>query len=166
LVRAEQRDPLSNEPRVLVSLHPAEQQMLVNLRQSVRHALTHPQESEKILARLFPITHREDPDEEREHRRLLGESMLESRLEALDRFEATLHRATPKSGQFHVELSMAEVDLWLHVVNDMRLLLATELNIRDNNWLEQGVEDLADLMKFHFLAALSGMQEALLQALR
>lgn len=132
----------------------------------LREVLLDPESAPRVIDRLFPPAH-EDAMEDAEHRRLLGRSLYHERLEALERYESSFQGAEldPLTDFHELTLGAAELDVWLHVLNDLRLLIATELDIRDNDWFEQGPRNSEDAIRFQLLASLSAVQEILLAAL-
>jgi hypothetical protein len=152
----------SRDLRLFLQLEVDEMKLLKSLRQRLRHLLLDPNRAPKVIDRLFPASHLKDAKAEAEHRRLVGETMFERRLEALDRFEETLKRADRHR---RLELSAAEADLWLHVLNDIRLVLGTELDIRDNDWRRHPPRSRAEAQSYAFLIKMTILQETMLEAL-
>jgi len=70
--------------------------------------------------RLFPPAHQHDPDAEADYRSLVGEDLLDGHRSALATVRETLDAQTLDAGQ---------VAAWLGVVNDLRLVLGTELGV-------------------------------------
>src|SRR3954454_14305234 len=70
--------------------------------------------------RLFPPAHQHDPDAEAEYRSLVGEDLLDGRRRALAVVRETLDTST---------LDAAQLASWLGVVNDLRLVLGTEMGV-------------------------------------
>jgi hypothetical protein len=75
---------------------------------------------EPDLVRLFPPAYADDPEEEREYRRLMRAELRGGKEEALRVFAATLGRD---------ELTDQELEVWLRVLNDLRLVLGTRLDV-------------------------------------
>jgi hypothetical protein len=155
----------AEQPVIHLLLSAGEFELLRSLPGRMRDVLLHPERNAKIIARLFPVTHAQDPRIEAEHRRLLGLSLYDRRMEALERFGETLERAQPMPPLVAIQLDEADVDLWLHVVNDVRLMLGLELGIEENGWWS-GPEPEGPAGESHrALIALSGIQGLLLEAL-
>jgi hypothetical protein len=74
------------------------------------------------LIRLFPPAYAEDEGDEREYRRLTHGELLDGKREALRLFAATLERE---------ELTEEELEAWLRVLNDLRLVLGTRLDVTE-----------------------------------
>ena len=148
-----------------LELQDLEIELMAAIPRQLRDVLLDPDRAPKVIDRLFPPTHR-NPAEEEEHRRLLGSSLLHQRLEVLERFEQRLREGEDAEDGTRLRLSAGDVDLFLQVVNDMRLLLGVELNVCDNDWFERGPQTSAQEVQFQFLAFLSALQESLLQAMQ
>ena len=76
------------------------------------------------LRRLFPTAHPDDPDAEADYRTLMRDQLLAARLDALDAVEETLDAE---------QLADDEVDLWMGVVNDLRLTIGTSLDVGEDD---------------------------------
>jgi hypothetical protein len=77
-----------------------------------------------VLRRLFPPAHT-DEGEQRAYEELVGNTLLESKREALQRVEGDLG----SSGQVQAELDAEALDTWLRVLNDLRLAIGTRLDV-------------------------------------
>jgi hypothetical protein len=152
------------EPRWLVRLDAFEHQALATAPERLRALLLDPSKAGRVVDRLFPPAHSGDPKLESEHRELIGHSLYEERIAALREFQATLERHTGLGRSGGPRLSRSEVRLWLHVINDLRLLIATELDITDNEWSERGPSKPEDAFDFELLLVLTGLQSDLLEA--
>jgi len=142
-----------------VALLPMEAEILLGLPARLRRLIEDPDFTNRVVRRLFPPTYA-DPRLETEHQRLVGDDITQRKLEGLSAFEKTLKRC--KQGPVHVEIAIeeAEFDLWLAFVNDMRLLIATELDIQDDSWQTDFDPDdprAGDLALLHYLTWLEGM---------
>jgi hypothetical protein len=76
------------------------------------------------LRRLYPTAYPDDPALDSEYQQLVRDQLLEQRLEHLDEVEATLDRE---------QLSEAEAIAWLTVLNDVRLVLGTNLDVSEDD---------------------------------
>jgi hypothetical protein len=76
------------------------------------------------VERLFPPAYPDDPDHEEEYRRMVGEQLLEGRRAALEVVEATLNSRTLDEDQLRA---------WLGVLNDLRLVLGTRLEVTEDD---------------------------------
>jgi hypothetical protein len=84
-------------------------------------------------ARLFPRAYL-DPtaeSEEAEWQALVGPSLLRERLDALALITVTLDRATSEGDWWQIDLTPEEVQAWLGVLNDTRLVLGTRLGVTE-----------------------------------
>ncbi len=107
------------------------------------------------LARLFPTAYAEDPEDEREYQLLVRDELLAGRREALRVFTATLERET---------LTEEEIEAWLRVLNDLRLVLGTRLDVREETLvrpLDPGDPDAPELALYAYL---SWLQEQAVEA--
>jgi len=151
-----------DDPLFEVLLDPDEHALLYAIPDRLRRILTDPETSPKVVDRLFPPAHR-DPGQQEEHRVLIGKSLYEERLSSLRTFKDTLHRARGKPFKI-VKLDAEGARLWLHVVNDFRLLLATSLGIEDNDWHDHAPDDPDAYQDFALLEHLTHLQQTLLDA--
>ena len=120
------------------------------LRERVEDEPDHPD-----LKRLFPPAHADDAEAEAEYRRLVGRQLDDGRANRLDTFTATIDRET---------LSTAEAEAWLSVLNDLRLVLGTRLDVREElDWnVDPSDPRAAELAVYAYL---SWLQEQLVEAL-
>jgi Domain of unknown function (DUF2017) len=107
------------------------------------------------LRRLFPPAHAEDPDAEAEYRRLVGSQLDAGRQRAVATVEATLARET---------LSADEAEAWLRVLNDLRLVLGTRLEVTEEMDFDLDPND-PEAAELAVYAYLSWLQEQLVEAL-
>ncbi|MEO1062633.1 MAG: DUF2017 family protein [Actinomycetota bacterium] len=84
------------------------------------------------LRRLFPTAHPDDPEAESDYQRLMRDQLLARRLDALDAVEATLSAE---------RLDDESVDLWMGVVNDLRLTIGTVLDVSEDDDVELDPDD-------------------------
>src|SRR5436190_14016193 len=77
------------------------------------------------LRRLFPPAYDDEADET-EYRRLMGDELLGGRRRALQLLEETAD---------HDRLSAEEAQAWLTALNDLRLVLGTRLDVREETLL-------------------------------
>jgi Domain of unknown function (DUF2017) len=107
------------------------------------------------LERLFPPAY-DDADSEAEYRRLVRDELLDGRRRALETLEETLDRD---------RLSPDQAQAWLTALNDLRLVLGTRLDVREDELLER--VDPADprAPALSLYAYLSWLQEQLVEAL-
>jgi hypothetical protein len=75
------------------------------------------------LARLFPPAYHEDPERDAEYRRLMREELVNRRLESLATVEATIDAE---------EVTEEQLMAWLKVINDLRLVIGTQLDVTED----------------------------------
>ena len=136
---------------------------LHRLPRRLRSLLEDPNFSDRIVRRLFPIAY-EDAEREAEYRNLLGDDFRQRKLESLQVFEDILGNCRLNLHQAKMTIAADHFHACLRVVNDMRLLLGTEVDIREDIWEKEidPDEPLSEsLLLLHFL---SYFEESLLQA--
>jgi hypothetical protein len=107
------------------------------------------------LRRLFPPAYDEAEDEQG-YRELMGGELLGGRLAALELVTQTLDQEW---------LSAEQADAWLRALNDLRLVLGTRLDVREDTFAEQLRQDDPRAPALAVYAYLSWMQEQLIEAL-
>ena len=164
-LRSEAPDPTSGEPRWTLVLGGVEASVVRSLPERLERLLGDPSANAAIIGRLFPASY-DDPHEERAARQLLGESLLAERRELLASVREGLGRGKVRNGGLSLPLGPADMDLWMRFVNDLRLMLATELGVEAN--LDAAPSSLAgpDGPRWALLEYLGGFQALLLTALR
>ena len=111
--------------RFSVRLGETERTLLVELcRQSRALLETEDPSSDPAVARLFPAAYQDDPLRNLEYETNLGGAPRTGKLEALDTVERTAHAP---------ELSEEEFLSWMGVVNDLRLVLGTRVEIAEES---------------------------------
>ena len=121
----------------------------------IRDAFAHLRErlqgdlDDPALERLFPPAYENAPEDEAEYELLAG------RMESLRLLEETLDETT---------IDQAQAGVWLGAMNDLRLLLGTELDVREDTF--DHPLDRADPMvrELALYAYLSWLQELLVEA--
>jgi hypothetical protein len=124
--------------------------LCAQLRERVDDEPDHPD-----LRRLFPPAHAEDPEAEAEYRHLVGSQLDAGRERALATVEATIGNGT---------LDADEAESWLTVLNDLRLVIGTRLDVtEDLDWnLDPNDPRTPELGVYGYL---SWLQEQLVEAL-
>jgi hypothetical protein len=87
----------------------------------------------ELTARLFPVVHPDDPDQEAEYQRWMRPELVESKLTAI----GTVDRALAGDGR----LDESGMVAFMQAVNSVRLVLGTMLGLTDD---DQPDEDDAD----------------------
>ena len=117
---------------LVVSLAEEELGLLRSLPEQLRQVFES-EEEDPARERLFPRAYL-DPtaeSEEAEWQALVHPSLLRERLEALQLINATLGRASVDGDWWQIALTPDEVQAWLGVLNDTRLVLGTRLGVTD-----------------------------------
>ncbi|MEX2621752.1 MAG: DUF2017 family protein [Egibacteraceae bacterium] len=147
---------------VRVRLTAKERSLLQSLPGQLRPLLAGDAGDVGIRRRLFPHGY-DDAQQEAEYRDLVGESLVEERLERLEAFAATLDGGQGGRWSWTVELSPDDAHAWLSALNDARLTLGVLLGITDESQWERGPEqDNPSAVALYYLGWL---QEQLLGAL-
>ena len=107
------------------------------------------------LRRLFPPAY-DEKDDERAYRELMGGELLDGRRAALDVVAKTVD---------HERLSAEEADSWLRALNDLRLVLGTRLDVKEDRFAEELRRDDPRAPALAVYGYLSWMQEQLIEAL-
>jgi hypothetical protein len=112
-------------------------------------------DDDPALRRLFPPAY-DDAELESEYRELTRRQLTSGREQALELLEATVD---------NTDLSPVEADSWLRALNDVRLVLGTELDVtEDLDWDALDSED-PRLPRLSLYAYVSWIQEQLVEAL-
>ncbi|MFN8187057.1 MAG: DUF2017 family protein [Gaiellales bacterium] len=109
------------------------------------------------VRRLFPPAYADSEQDEAEYRDLVREELLEGRREALRAFETTIDRS---------RLSEDELDVWMRVLNDLRLVLGTRLDVTEDTFVEPIDRRDPDAQTLAVYAYLGWLQEQVVQATR
>jgi Domain of unknown function (DUF2017) len=75
------------------------------------------------VARLFPPAHPDDPERNDEYAELVGDDLVAGRLRAVEVLEATVDAK---------RLDEEQMAAWLGVINDVRLILGTRLDVDED----------------------------------
>jgi hypothetical protein len=117
----------------------------------------------RVIERLFPPAYA-DAAEQTENQRLLGASLLEARRELLDVVRGQLAAATADAQGLQIALDEPGVDAFLRFVNDVRLVIATDLDIRSNLSERTLPPGHPDAPRHSLLVYLGGLEAVLLAA--
>jgi hypothetical protein len=116
-------------------------------------------EEDPARARLFPRAYL-DPtaeSEEAEWQALVGPSLLRERLDALQLITVTLGRAVLVGEWWQIDLTTDEVQAWLGVLNDTRLVLGTRLGVtEEERALDPGDPDAGPYALYQWLTWVQG----------
>jgi Domain of unknown function (DUF2017) len=148
----ERRIRRSADGELLLRLPEHERALLREVAERTRARLA--DEDDPALRRLFPSAYT-DPELEREYQNLTRRQLASGRERALEVLQATVDRPS---------LSPDEADAWLRALNDTRLVLGTELDVREElDWDAFGSEDPRAL-EHAVYGYLSWIQEQLVEA--
>jgi hypothetical protein len=147
-----------------MSLAPEELDVLRGLPDELRAVFDAPAE-DAGANRLFPPAYL-DPDEEEAEEMweaMVHPDLLRQRLDALELVTGALARATPNKEWREVVLTPEEVQAWLGVLNDTRLVLGTRLGVTED---EAGVDPTGpDAAAYNVYSWLTYLQGELVDAL-
>jgi Domain of unknown function (DUF2017) len=151
-LRDERRIRRSRGGELLLRLPEHERALLRQVAASTRSRLA--DEGDPALRRLFPSAY-EDSEREREYQKLTRRQLVSGRERALDVLQSTVDQPS---------LSPDEADAWLRALNDARLVLGTELDVREDlDWEANGPEDPRAL-EHAVYGYLTWIQEQLVEA--
>jgi hypothetical protein len=134
-------------------LNDAERALLRMLHGELEALLDDPDDAD--LQRLFPPAH-DDREREAEYRELVHGQLVDGRRRALDTIERTLDAD---------KLNAEEADAWLRVLNDLRLILGTRLDVTEDTMLADLDPTDPNAQQYAVYAYLSWLQEQLVAAL-
>jgi hypothetical protein len=107
--------------RYAVHLQGWEQQLLAGLSGDLRSVLEESTDDPSVR-RLFPTAYHEDPERDLEYQVLVRDELLQRRLAALDATAATTGAR---------ELDAAGLAAWMGTVNQLRLVIGTDLDVSE-----------------------------------
>jgi len=112
--------------------------------------------SDPSLQRLFPPARTDDPIEELEYERKVGDALLAGKLEQLTALERCVGSRV---------LTEDDVLACMRAVNDLRLVLGTRLDVREDSDPSEFAGDPERRSTFELYAYLSWMLESLIDAM-
>ena len=134
-----------------------ERGVLRELPQQLRSLLEHEDPtSDPAMARLYPPAYLDDPIRNLEYERLAGDDLTSQRLASIARMEATLDAE---------RLSEDDALAWLGVLNDLRLVLGTRLEITEETTEGDFPRDDPRSEAFAMYAYLTWLVDAIVRAL-
>jgi hypothetical protein len=164
MARVERAGDPGGPRRWVLQLPPLEAKLVSSLPQQLSDLLNTPGGNQRVIDRLFPPAYA-DAREQAEHRQLLGDSLLEARRELLTAVRAQL-AASPRDKQgLRLQFDEAGMDLWLRFLNDIRLVLATDLGIEKNLSEINVPRGHPDAARHSLLVYLTGLEAALVDSL-
>lgn len=105
-----------------IRLAPEERRILQSLPGQLRALIDDP-DRDPSLARLFPPAYADDVMRDAEYQVLMGDDLVERRRAQIALLEATVDRD---------ELSEEELASWMRCLNDVRLVLGTQLDVGED----------------------------------
>jgi Domain of unknown function (DUF2017) len=148
----------SRDGTLTVSLANEELSLLRSLPAQLREVFEGDEE-DPARARLFPRAYL-DPtaeSEEAEWQALVGPSLLRERLDAVALIMVTLSRAELVGDWWQIDLTPDEVQAWLGVLNDTRLVLGTRLGVtEDERALDPADPDAGPYALYQWLTWVQG----------
>jgi Domain of unknown function (DUF2017) len=143
---------------LVVSLNAEELALLAALPEQLRDVLDGPND-DPARERIFPRAYL-DPTaeaEEQEWQELVHPELLRDRVDALELVTVTLARAEPAGEWSEIALTPDEVQAWLGVLNDTRLVLGTRLEITEDDHTVDSSDPRAPAFAvYHWLTWLQG----------
>ena len=134
-----------------------EREVLTHVAKDLRALLTaETPSSDPSLQRLFPPARTDDPIEELEYERKVGDSLLAAKLEQLTILERCAASRV---------LSEEDVLACMRAVNDLRLVLGTRLDVREESDPSEFAGDPERRSTFELYAYLSWLLESLIDAM-
>ena len=106
----------------------AEREVLQSLPAELRQLL---ESKDPSTARLFPPAYEDDPEHQAQYQEMVGDDLLQKRLQALEIVEQTVQAK---------RLDEEQLLAWLGALNDLRLVLGSRLGIE----VETDGEDISD----------------------
>lgn len=131
--------------RYRIQLPESEQELLRSLLPQLRELLT---TDDPSVTRLFPTAYVHDPERDAGYQALVHDELLEKRYETLDVLERTIEGG---------EVDDETLSAWMRGLNDLRLVLATRLDVSEDDEptdLDPDDPDAAAWSIYHYLGGL------------
>jgi hypothetical protein len=137
---------------------PADQRdVLRDLPDQLRRLLAESEpDTDAALRRLFPTADLDDPEHAAEFDRLVREDLLSQRASAIETMERTLDAE---------QLGEDELVAWLGVLNDLRLVLGTRLDVTEETTPDDFRADDPRAAAYALYAYLTYLEDEIVQAL-
>lgn len=142
---------------LIVSLAPEELGLLSGLPDELRAVFSAP-EQDAAAQRLFPQAQLEPSEEEAEEwRAMVHPDLLRQRLDALELVTSSFARATENKEWREIALTPDDVQAWLGVLNDTRLVLGTRLGVtEDEHDIDPEAPEARQYAIYYWLTQLEG----------
>jgi Domain of unknown function (DUF2017) len=135
-----------------------ERAVVTQLLEELRTLQSDPAASD-ATARLFPVVHPADPDQEAEYQRLMREELITSRSAGIDTAVEVLSRPGRK-----VPVDEAEMLSFVRAINSVRLVLGTILDVTEDDDLSAPPE-LVESPEYQLYGYLSYVLDACVRAM-
>lgn len=163
-LKHEGKDKTTGEDAWTLHLVEVEANILAGLPDQLAALLANPDSNRRVVDRLFPTSY-EDPEEETLNRKLLGDSLLAARQEMIAEIREQLAGGRATDEGLELKLHRGSIDLWLRFMNDVRLIIATDLGIEENISDESSVDPASpDAPKYALLEYLGGVEAIMVEA--
>jgi Domain of unknown function (DUF2017) len=143
----------TSDGRFAPNLEPHERQFLAALPEQLQDLLDRDDPS---LRRLFPTAYHQDAERDAEFQRLMREDLLTRRKETAQLLAGTAQSET---------LSAEELGIWMNAINDLRLVLGTQLDVSEGMDVDDLAEDDPRMAQFAVYGWLSMLLEQIIRAL-
>jgi len=137
----------------LLRLPEGERELLRSLPAQLRQLLS---TDDASLRRLFPPAHADDPLANAEYTSLVRDDLMAERLARLEMMETTIDAA---------RLDEQQLLAWLGVLNDLRLVLGTRLDVTEDMYEEEMPGDESRAPAFELFRYLGFVEEQIVEAL-
>jgi hypothetical protein len=138
-------------------LDPQERDILRALPDQLRELIRHEDPtSDPAMARLYPAAYPDDPIQNLEYERLAVDRLTSQRLSSIDAMEASID-----ADRLTEELLLS----WLAVLNDLRLVLGTRLEITEDTTVADFAPDDPRASVFALYGYLTWLVDAIVSAL-
>ena len=134
-------------------LPPEERELLRDLPRQLRELLT---TDDPSLKRLFPPAYKDDPALEAEYRHYMADDLLASHQRAVAIMEETIDAEVLQENQ---------VTAWLGALNDLRLVLGTNIDVTEDMYDREMDPDDPRAPSFAVFTYLGWLQEQIVDAL-
>ena len=151
-----------SDGRVQLRLPAAERAVLTSLLPQLLAVVDGDEGVEHLRGRLFPAAY-DDPEREDEFQRLVGDDLVDQRRAALGDVVTTLDAGRTRGRSWVVDLDDDQLQSWLAVLHDLRLVLAQVVGIRTESDWDTDLEtaEPAQIVLWH----VGALQEELLELL-
>jgi Domain of unknown function (DUF2017) len=138
-------------------LDPKEREILRGLPDQLRNLIENEDPtSDPAMARLYPPAYLDDPIRNLEYERLAGDDLTSQRLSSISAMEGSIDAD---------RLTEEQILSWLSVLNDLRLVLGTRLEITEETTEDDYAPDDPRVSTFALYAYLTWLVDAVVSAL-